>query len=355
MAEKSQEIRFCKTSDGVRIAYAMSGEGPPLVMAPSWLVHLQYDWQMLAWRHWIEEFSRGHTLIRFDQRGCGLSDRDVADVSLEAWIQDLEAVVDAADLERFPLLARSAASAPAIEYAIRHPGRVSQLVIQGGFLRAPERSRTDFEALLTLLRAHWGEDNPAFRQVLTSRMICDAPQEEIQSFNELQRLSVTGEMAARIMMALAEVDLTERLPKVATPTLVLHSVGDETVAFAQGRELASLLPNARLVGLDSRNHRLSATEPAWQVLVSEVRKFLDSGSADEVAPPTGPGTAPDLLSERELEVLRLLAHGKSNPEIANELFITRSTVQNHVSSILIKTNLNNRAQAAVYAQQHGIV
>jgi pimeloyl-ACP methyl ester carboxylesterase/DNA-binding CsgD family transcriptional regulator len=321
-------------------------------MAPSWLVHLQYDWQMLAWRHWIEEFSRDHTLIRFDQRGCGLSDRKVADVSLEAWVQDLEAVVQAAGLERFPLLARSAATSSAIEYALRHPDRVSQLVIQGGAVRPRGRPQADFEALLTLVRLHWGEENPAFRQVFTSMMICDASLEEIQSFNELQRLSVTGEMAARIMMAIAEIDLTNRLPKVATPTLVLHSVEDQTVAFEQGRELASLLPNARLVGLQSRNHRLSATEPAWQVLLSEVRNFLTAGP---VAEAVASKTESELLSQREIEVLRLLAEGKSNPEIAKELFISRNTVQNHVSSILIKTNLTNRAQAAVYAKEHGIV
>lgn len=350
-----QEIRFCTAADGTSIAYATIGDGPPLVKAPHWLTHLEYEAESVLWRHWLQELSRDHQFLRLDQRGCGLSDRNVDNLSFEAYVSDLETVVDAAGFERFPLFGASQGGAVAIEYAFRHPERVTQLVLFGAFAHLPRSSSlAERGALDTLIREGWGRDDPAYRHILTSRFMPTASQEEWQSFNHLQRVSTTGEIVVRTLAANAAIDVTARLARLSVPTLVLHSVDDQLVPFSAGRTLAAMIPNARLVPLESPNHWLLAGEPAWQTFLSEVRAFLDAGSGDEKAATAQPTTMAG-LSPREIEVIRLVAAGRSNPEIAKELFITRNTVQNHVSSILIKTNLANRAQAAVYATEHGLV
>jgi pimeloyl-ACP methyl ester carboxylesterase/DNA-binding CsgD family transcriptional regulator len=349
-----QAIRFCTAADGTSIAYATIGHGPPLVKAPHWLTHLEYEAESVLWRHWLQELSRDHQFLRLDQRGCGLSDRDVKELSFEAYVSDLETVVDAAGFERFPLLGASQGGAVAIEYAFRHPERVSQLVLFGAFAHLPRSSPpAEREALDTLIRQRWGQDDPAYRHILTSRFMPTASQEEWQSFNHLQRVSTTGDIVVRTLASNAAIDVTDRLRRLSVPTLVLHSVGDRLVPFSAGRTLAANIPNARLVTLESQNHWLLAGEPAWQTFLSEVRAFLDAGSSDEAARSAQPPSTA-LLSQREIEVIRLIAAGRSNPEIARELFITRNTVQNHVSNILTKLDLQNRAQAAAYAKEHGI-
>jgi pimeloyl-ACP methyl ester carboxylesterase/DNA-binding winged helix-turn-helix (wHTH) protein len=273
-----QVVRFCTASDGVSIAYATMGQGPPLLKAPNWLTHLEYEHESPVWRHWWQALAQDHTLIRFDQRGSGLSDREVEDLSFDAWVRDMEAVADASGEERFDLLGISQGGAVAMEYAIRHPDRVRRMVIYGAYTQgrlARGDSVAMFEATLTLMRAGWGRDNPAYRQMFTSQFMPEATAEQMKWFNELQRMSTSGETAARIQTTGSGIDMLARLPLVTAPTLVLHAVGDERVPFSEGRKIASLIPNARLVSLDSRNHLTLADEPAWQKLIAEVRAFLN--------------------------------------------------------------------------------
>jgi pimeloyl-ACP methyl ester carboxylesterase len=277
MARLEQEIGFCTSSDGVRIAYAVMGEGPTLVKAPNWLTHLEFERDSPVWGHWWEALALTHRVVRFDQRGSGLSDRDVEDVSFEAWLRDLEAVVEAVGTDKFDVLGISQGGAAAVEYAVRHPERVRKLVIYGAYTRgriARGESREMLEATLTLMRGGWGRDNPAYRQMFTSQFMPEGKTEQMNWFNELQRVSTSGETAARLQLVGSSIDILESLPKVQAPTLVIHAIGDERVPFNEGRLFASLIPNARLVSLDSRNHLTLESEPAWQTLISEVRAFL---------------------------------------------------------------------------------
>jgi class 3 adenylate cyclase/pimeloyl-ACP methyl ester carboxylesterase len=275
----AQQIRFCTSSDGVGIAYATVGDGPSLVKAANWLNHLEFDWQSPIWRHVFAELSRGHQLVRYDERGNGLSDWEVEDISFDAFVRDLEAVVDAAGLERFALLGISQGCAVSVAYAVRHPERVSQLVLYGGYARGwARRGPKDEErgnAILELIRQGWGQDNPAFRQMFTSQMIPGATPEQMQWFNELQRVTTSPEIAARLRLAMGEIDVMPLLTKVSTPTLVMHARGDVVAPFEEGRKMASMIPGARFVPLESSNHLLIENEPAWPRFVSEVRSFLD--------------------------------------------------------------------------------
>jgi pimeloyl-ACP methyl ester carboxylesterase len=275
-----QDIRFATSGDGVQIAYAIVGEGPPLVKAPNWMHHLEYDWRSPVWRHLMRELARDRTLIRFDQRGNGLSDRNVESVSLEDYVQDLEAVVDAAGLDRFPLLGISHGCAVSVVYTVQNPGRVKGLILYGGYsrggrMRGSESEREKADAYVTMIRHGWGQDDPRFRQLFTSAFMPDATPDQMNWFNELQRVSVEPEMAARIREAYADIDITELLPKVDVPTLVLHVRDDGVVPFDEGRRMASLIPNARFVFLEGRNHLMLEDEPAWGRFVTEVRSFLD--------------------------------------------------------------------------------
>lgn len=274
-----QEIRFCKTNDGVRIAYAACGEGPPLVKASNWLTHLEFEWDSPIWHHWIRELTAHHRLIRYDERGDGLSDWDVEDISFESWVRDLEAVVDAAGVERFCLLGISRGGPVAIEYAVRHPERVSHLILYGAYAqgwakRGQSSDRQKREALLTLVREGWGQDNPAFRQVWTSLFVPEGTPEQMRWFNELQRTTTSPENAERMMVASGQVDVVARLPKIKVPTLVLHCSDDILVPFECGRFLAASIPGAKFVPLASKNHLLLETEPAWPVFLSAVGEFL---------------------------------------------------------------------------------
>lgn len=356
-----QQIRFCTAPDGVRIAYATVGEGPPLVKAPNWLTHLEFEWQSPVWRHWWEELAKNHLLVRFDRRGSGLSDWAVEDLSFGAWVSDLETVVDAVDLGRFALLGIAQGGPVAVEYAVRHPEKISHLILCGAYARGwakrGQAEREEREALVTLTRLGSERDNPAYRQTYTSRFIPGANAEEMDWFNEIQRVSNSPENSVRVQTEHSKTDVLNRLSEVAVPTLVLHSRGDSVVPFEQGRQLAAMIPNAHFVPLDSRNHLLLASEPAWQTVLSEIRSFLGikaAGSGVE-APPELTAANPDGLTRREVEVLRLIALGKSNREIAEELVISPSTVIHHVSNILSKTGATNRAGVATYAARHRLV
>ncbi len=275
-----QEIRFCRAPDGTRLAYARVGEGPPLVKAANWMTHLDYDWESPVWAHWLRGLARHRELIRYDQRGSGLSDREVDDFSPEAWLADLAAVVDAAGIERFPLLGLSRGASTAIEYAVRHPERVSHLVLFGASARGRLlRARTDderrsAEVMVELARLGWGADDPAFRQVFAMQFIPDGSAEDWRAFNDLHRRTTSPESAARFMEAFGRIDVTALCARVRTPTLIVHARGDLRVPFDAARELASLIPGSRLVPLDSRNHILRADEPAWPRFLEEVDAFL---------------------------------------------------------------------------------
>lgn len=277
--ELRQEIRFCTSFDGTRIAYATVGEGPPIVKAANWLTHLEFDWESPVWRHVFSELSRDHMLIRYDDRGNGLSDWDVEDISFDAFSKDLEHVVDALRLERFALLGISKGASVSAAYAARHPDRVSHLILLGGFatgrlVEASERRRENEMAMRTLMRASWGADNPAFRQLFTSTFIPSATPEHMKWFNDLQRMSTSPKNALRLRIAAAEIDVRELLPEIQAPTLVMHARGDAAVEYERGLDLAAGIPNARFVTLDSDNHLLTEDERAWPVFLAELRRFL---------------------------------------------------------------------------------
>lgn len=274
-----QRIHFCTTTDGARIAYATVGEGPPLMKAANWLSHLEFDWQSPIWRHLLREFSRDHTFIRYDERGNGLSDWKIDDLSFNAWVEDLESVVAAAKLDRFPLLGISQGGAVAIAYAVRHPEKVSHLILYGAYARgwAKRDSPDEIEqrqAQLTLVRLGWGKDNPAFRQLWTSLYAPDASLEQAQSFNDLQRVSTSSENAVKLLNEMGNIDVVDLLTQVNVPTLVLHSRDESGVPFEEGRLIAGTIPGARFVPLEGRNHLLLEGAPSWGKFVKEIRHFL---------------------------------------------------------------------------------
>lgn len=278
-----QQIQFCRAYDGVRIAYAKSGEpgGPPLVKPANWLTHLEFDWNSPVWRHWLTEMGRGHTLIRYDERGCGLSDHDAADMSFASWVRDLEAVVDAEGLERFSLLGISQGCAVAIAYAVRHPERVDKLVLYGGYAvgrglrnQSPQEE-LERTLLLNLIRVGWGRDNPAFRQVFGTLFLPEGTPEQHQWFSDLAK-TMPMDNALRVRETTDVIDVRREAAEVRAATLVLHARGDGMIPFEIGRQLAALIPGARFVPLESRNHVLLETEPAWPRFVDEVQAFLGS-------------------------------------------------------------------------------
>ncbi|HEV7796666.1 MAG TPA: alpha/beta fold hydrolase, partial [Pyrinomonadaceae bacterium] len=278
-AHMEQEIHFCTTDDKVRIAYATVGQGPPLVKAANWLSHLEFDWSSPIWRHLLAEFARDHEIIRYDERGNGLSDWKVADLSFEAFVEDLESVVEAAGIDRFPLLGISQGGAVAIAYAVRYPEKVSRLILYGAYAQgwAARESPEEIEqrqAQLTLVKLGWGKDNPAFRQIWTTLYAPDATWEQQQSFNDLQRVSTSPENAVKLLNVMGEIDVVDLLPQVKVPTLVLHCRDESGVPFEQGRLLAASIPGAQFVPLNGRNHLLLEGDPSWGKFVKEVRRFL---------------------------------------------------------------------------------
>jgi pimeloyl-ACP methyl ester carboxylesterase len=275
-----QSIAFTRAADGIRLAYAVSGEGPPLVRAANWMTHLGYDIESPVWCHWVRDLSVGHTFIRYDERGCGLSDWEAGDFTFDDWVDDLESVVEALGLERFPLLGVSQGGAVAVAYAARHPERVTKLVLCGAYaLGRAARAVSDAEksaaALdLDLARVGWGRDDPAFRQVFAAQFLPDGSRADWAAFDQLQRRTTSSENAVRFLEQFATIDVREQARGVGCPTLILHSREDHRVPMHAGQELAALVPESRLVALDSKNHLLTADEPAWRVFRDEVAAFL---------------------------------------------------------------------------------
>jgi pimeloyl-ACP methyl ester carboxylesterase len=275
-----QTIRFCTSADGVTLAYAVSGEGSPLVMSASWLTHLEHQWRSLAWQPWLEAFSREHSVLRYDSRGCGLSDREVAEATFETWVQDFERVIDAAGFERFALLGTCQGGPIAMEYAARHPERVSRLVLYGTYARG-RLVRTNLPSeiekgrlLLDLTQLGWGQENHAFLQVWASQFQPGGTLAHLRSWSEQQRAATSAESAVKLLRTSWNVDVTQTARRIGCPVLVIHSERDAVVPIEEGRMLAGLIPDSRFVQLDSENHMPLADEPAWPRLLEEVRRFL---------------------------------------------------------------------------------
>jgi class 3 adenylate cyclase/pimeloyl-ACP methyl ester carboxylesterase len=280
-----QDIRFCTASDGVQLAYSVMGNGPPLVKAGNWMTHLEYELESPTRLHFWSQLARDRTVVRYDARGNGLSDREVADISLDAFVSDLEAVVEATRVGPFALMGYSQGCAVCIAYAVRHPDRVSHLILYGGFAQGvnkraqTEQQKQAYIAMLTLMRLGWGQDNAAFRQVFTSQFMPDATKEQEDWFNELQRRASSPENAVRYMEAVANFDVIDLLPRVTVPTLVLHARDDVRAPFDSGRRIAAAIPGARLVPLQSRNHILEVDEAAATRFREEVQLFLSQDSS----------------------------------------------------------------------------
>lgn len=267
MARLRQRIGFCTAADGTRIAFAVSGSGPPLVKAANYLTHLELDLLGPVWRHWLEFLSESYTLVRYDERGSGLSDRGVADYSIDAWVADLEAVVEANDLGRFSLLGMSQGAAVSVAYAQRHPDRLHRLILCGGYARGRlQRDPTaeevlEAETMINAMKVGWGRPSPAFRQLFSSLLMPDAEAERMRALNEMARQSASAAEASRMERAFYDIDVTREAAAVSVPTLVLHATEDAAVPFEEGRQLAGLISGARFVPLDGRNTFSCPTRP----------------------------------------------------------------------------------------------
>lgn len=276
---RTQRISFCEAPDKTKIALATIGDGPPLLKAANWLTHLELDWTSPIWGQSFAEIARKRTFVRYDERGCGLSDWDVNDLSFNAFVEDLESVADKLGLDRFPLLGISQGAAVCIEYAVRHPERVSGLILVGGYsagwqhLASPEEQARR-EAVRNLTAVGWGTDNPAYRHIFSSTFMPDANPDDLDWFDAFQRLTTSPQNAARFQDAFGEIDVRHRLSQVRAPTIVLHSKGDQRIPLDQGRALAAGIPDAQFVTLDSRNHVLVDYEPAWQICMQAINSFL---------------------------------------------------------------------------------
>ena len=285
-----QIVRYTTAKDGTRLAYAVMGQGPPLVKAANWLNHLEHDWKSPVWRHWLQEFTSGHTLIRYDERANGMSDWETPDISFEAFVDDLECVVDAAGVERFDLLGISQGASVAIAYAVRHPERVRRLLIVGGYAagwatRGDPEEIARREAMITLTEIGWGADHPAYRQLFTNLYIPEGTAEQVQWFNDVQKMTASAENAVKLQRALALIDVRDLLPKVTVPTLIVHVKDDQVVPFAAGEYLAKHIPGAVFIALEGENHILLEKEKAWQDFVRIGREFLSGDAGIEVSAP----------------------------------------------------------------------
>jgi pimeloyl-ACP methyl ester carboxylesterase/DNA-binding CsgD family transcriptional regulator len=345
-----QEIHFTRSRDGTRIAYANAGRGTPLVHAAHWLGHLEVDWRTPVWAPYFETLGARFRLTRYDARGCGLSDRDVADVSLERMVEDFSAVVDAARLDRFAIFAASQGGAVAATYASRHPERVSHLVFCGAYARGrlvrdPSPAQREMvDVLERLIRVGWGVPDSPFLKLFTNLFFPAATAEQAAAFDRVQK-TTKPEHAAMILRGNAHIDASECLPAIRCPALVLHCLHDAIAPFEEGRFIASSVPNARLETLDSRNHVPLAGEPAFDRMMQLIFDFLGADTASR------PGF--DALTAREREALDLLARGLDNAQIAARLGLAEKTVRNRISQLFDKLGVETRAQAIVRAREAG--
>ena len=356
-AESSaQEVRFTRAPDGTRLAYAIHGSGPPLVVASCWLSHLQHDWQSPVWRHFLEDLGAMTTMLRYDERGFGMSDWNVDDFSLAARLSDLETIVDAAGLDQFALMGMSGGSAVGLAYAIAHPERVIRLILYGTVCGIPVSRDADGEAeeetYRSMIRVGWAKPDPEFRRVFTTRFIPGATEEQLRWFDDLQRMSTSPENSVASRIARQEVDISEDIPRITAPTLILQATGDRSTTFENAVAVSGQIAGARLVALDSRNHILLADEPAWATFVEEVAAFLEPDRQRWA----GRDLPLDALSPREREVLDLCADGRTNEEIAEALTLSPRTVERHLSNVYLKLGVSGptarTAAVARYLREH---
>lgn len=354
MSHPAEQIRFCTSRDGTRIAYAICGQGPPLVWAPHWVRHLKYDWIGPLWRPWLELLTRHHTVIRYDWRGCGLSDRDGIDFDSGRHYEDLEAVIGASGIERFAIFGMGHGTRTAMTYAARFPARVSRLVLSGSSTcgrvargQSAEEAQEE-DTRLKAIELGWHTDAPAYGQFFTSLHLPDASVEQIRLYNDLLRLTTSPANAVALMRSFHRGDVRRIVPQVRCRTLVLHSRGDCIIPFEWGRAVAAQIPGARFVPVDSRNHVNVDSEPAWPQLVAALDDFLlvQHESSPEIA-------ALDRLTAREKDVLELIAQGLDNTTIGKQLGISERTARNNVSIILNKLGVGSRAQVIVRAREAG--
>jgi pimeloyl-ACP methyl ester carboxylesterase/DNA-binding CsgD family transcriptional regulator len=347
-------VRFCRTADGLSIAWATSGSGQPVIKTPNWLNHVELDPRSAVWGAWIERFSRRHRLVRYDARGCGLSQAPAAGHAFADHQVDLAAVADAAGLRRFALYGASQGAAIAIEFAARHPERVSHLVLCGAYLQgihkrpATPQQLIEARTLLQLIEVGWGRADSAFRQVFVSQFIPDSDRAHWASFDEIQRQAASPATAAALLASFYEIDVATWAAQVRCPTLVLHARDDLRVPFELGLRVAEAIPGAEFVALDSRNHILLDHQPAWHHFFEAMEAFFERHR--EV---TSPGL-PDDLTPAERRVLDLLAAGLDNGQIATRLGLAPKTVRNHINHIFAKLDVPDRAKAIVRARESGL-
>lgn len=341
----ADSLQYCTTTDQVRLATRALGQGPLIIKAANWLGNLQADATLRSSRHWIDHLTRTHTLQWYDARGCGLSDREADEVSLDAWVRDLEAVADASGQQRFVLLGISQGAAIAIRYAVRHPERVRGLVLYASFVRGAfhqglsARTQAVFREMVRIAELGWGHDASSFRKLFSAHLLPAAPADVLDDYDALHRHSVSGSMAARYMQAFFELDARVDAPQVRCPTLVMHVAGDSLILPREGELVASLIPGARWVSVPGRNHLPLATDPGWPTLQREMSQFLATLDATEGM------HAPPQLTQRQREVLALVAGGHSDKEIARALELSPRTVEMHVARALAALGARNRSEA----------
>jgi len=352
-ASPPQEVRFCRSADGVRIAYAVHGSGPPLLISTCWLSHLQFDWESPVWRHFLADLGRFATVIRFDERGYGLSDWDVEDFSLDMRIADLEAVADDAGFPRFALMAMAQGGPVAIRYATEHAERVTRLLFYNSYAdaardRTPEEEEVE-DTFDQMIKVGWARPDSTFRRVFTSMLIPAATEEQKGWLDDLMRASASATSAYASRRQRRHHGAIECLPRIDAPTLVIHATGERINGFDEGRFLATSIRGARLVPLDSENHIILEDEPAWPVFVSEVEAFLADDREHAAARPAT--TSALDLSPREREVLTLAAQGLDNEDIAHELHLSVRTVERHLQNVYVKLDVQGKsARAAAVAR-----
>jgi pimeloyl-ACP methyl ester carboxylesterase/DNA-binding CsgD family transcriptional regulator len=351
MKRAANSIRFAQTDDNVRLAWTVSGDGPPLVKAANWLTHLDYDRESPVWAHWVQFLSQHFSYYRYDERGIGLSDHDIDDVAYTTWAPDLETVITAAKPDKpFVLLGISQGCGPALAYAIKYPEHVSHLVIYGGYLRgwgwrdAEEKRRR--KAMCELVELGWGNANSVFRRLYTSMFLPDGTEDQLAWFDELCARSTSPTMAAHLMGQQGNADFSDLPERVRVPTLVMHCRDDGVVPCSQGVDIASRIPDAEFAQIDSRNHILLADEPGWETFKNMLLEFTGHRGAAE-----DPLFAE--LSDRERQILSRITAGDSNTAISEKLFISEKTVKNHITRIFEKLGVSNRSQAIVISRDGG--
>ncbi|WP_395375866.1 alpha/beta fold hydrolase [Marinicella sp. W31] len=348
------EIKFAKTNDDVKIAYTISGQGPILVKAANWFTHIELDWKSSVWSHWFRDLSKHTSLVRYDERGCGLSDRKVSDLSFDSWVDDLETVVDAIGLKRFPLLGISQGGAVAIAYAIRNPNKVSHLILYGAYGRgrlirdSSKLAKQEAATMNQLIQLGWGKEHDAFRQVFSSQFMPNGTLEQFQAFNELQKASCSPENAVRFLNEFNQINVMSMASQIKCPTLIMHSRGDLRVPFEEGRLLATQIPDAQFIPLESSNHIL-LSESMWDVFLNEINVFLQEQPLEFTKK-----KPLKKLTPREYEVLDYIARGHSNNSISKQLALHEKTVRNNITRIFSKLEVKTRAEAIVLAREAGM-